>query len=373
MPIDNREYFDFEDVMIRPQLTIKELNSRNDVHLNRTFKVKPDANRPYEWTGVPIIAANMDTIGTFAMADALSKYNCCTALHKHYALDELVNFFVNYDDLGQEHLLFYTMGISDIDIDKFGDFTLKYGVPKNICVDVANGYANQFIDMVSRIREQCPDSLIMAGNVVTGDITYALLRAGASIVKVGIGSGSACLTRRVTGVGMPQLSAILECVNVAHGMDGLVCSDGGCVYPGDVSKAFGGGADFVMLGGMLAGHDECGGRYVTNDGSVWDSITEAEVFGKIRGGIRGMEFYGMSSDTAMNAHNGGTASYKTSEGRTLTVPYKGSVDKTIQELLGGIRSTMTYVGAMELRDLAKCTQFIPHSRQLNTSLTKFEK
>ena len=372
MKIDNREYFDFEDVMIRPQLSIKKLNSRNDVDIRRTFRVNFDANRPYEWTGVPIIAANMDTVGTFAMAEVLTYLDCCVAIHKHYELSDLLDFFIRYRELEEDHLLFYTLGINDNCINKFEEFTKQFGSPKNICIDVANGYANRFIDTVSRIRDEHPDSIIMAGNVVTGDVTYALLQAGASIGKAGIGSGSACLTRRVTGVGMPQLSAILECANVAHGMNGLICSDGGCVYPGDVSKALGGGADFVMLGGMLSGHDECNGKYVTKDGSVWDnkeSITDA---GYTEEDIQGMMFYGMSSDTAMNNHNGGIAEYKASEGRTLIVPYKGSVGKTISEILGGIRSTMTYVGAEELRELSKCTQFIPHSRQLNTSLVNHD-
>lgn len=422
MKVDNRDYYDFSDVHIRPQLSTKQLDSRSLLDPVRTFKAKESGNRPKEWTGVPIIAANMDTIGTFQMAKELFKHQCCTALHKHYPVDDLVKFFIENEE--NEHLLFYTMGINGDSEEKFTEFISKYGIPKNICVDVANGYSNKFIDYVAKVRDLCSESMIMAGNVVTGDATYALLRAGASIVKVGIGSGSACLTRSVTGVGMPQLSAVLECANAAHGMDGLICSDGGCVEGGDINKAFGGGADFVMLGGMLSGHDECGGKIIYDETEQYEMIDEYYIpnyqgynvelkWGqgniptdeefennpeiKVRrveklewtpnkfaknamSGHRipiktpiAMEFYGMSSDTAMEKHNGGMASYKASEGRTLQVPYRGPVSGIIEKILGGLRSAMTYVGAENMHSFARCVQFIPVRQQLNTSLAKYEK
>ena len=354
MNLDIRTYYDYDDVMLVPQLATTKIprDSRDVVNLTRTFSPNPLANRHYEWRGVPIMASNMDTIGTFPMAEALMEFDCCVALHKYYEIDELIGFFKKHEE--KEHLLFYTMGINEDSTEKLHKFIKKYKTPKNICIDVANGYTERFINYVSDIRELCPDALIMAGNVVSADVTYTLIHAGASIIKVGIGNGSACLTRRMTGVGKPQFSAVMECANAAHGSNGLICADGGCIYPGDISKALGGGADFVMLGGMLAGHDECGGWIID------------------KGGKDFMEFYGMSSDTAMKKYNGGVAKYKASEGRTLLVPYKGQVENTIQEILGGIRSTMLYIGAGELKEISKCANFIAHSRQLNTSLVQFE-
>lgn len=370
MLLNDQIELDFQDVLMLPQLARKNAASRDHVILERTFQARSEAYRSYDWTGIPIIAANMDTVGTLQMAEALIKHNCCTAIHKHYTMEELVEFYKKHEE--NEHLLFYTMGITQNSIDKLNEFKYSYKTPLNICIDVANGYMPQFAPFVSKIRELAPDSLIMVGNVVTGDATYALLNAGASIVKVGIGSGSACTTRKITGVGRPQLSAIIECANAAHGLNGLICSDGGCVVPGDVSKAIGAGADFVMLGGMLAGHDESGGKiivktYETNEISECNEIEE-----KVYTEHQFVEFYGMSSDTAMKKHNGGVADYKTSEGRTLRVPYRGSVEKTIREILGGLRSSMMYIGAMELKEVSKCTKFIRVNNQLNTSLTKYE-
>ena len=218
-----------------------------------------------------------------------------------------------------------------------------------ICIDVANGYSEHFGTFVSRVRDKYPNHTIIAGNVVTADMTQELILRGADIVKVGIGPGSVCTTRIQTGVGYPQLSAVIECADAAHGLGGHIISDGGCTCPGDVAKAFGAGADFVMLGGMLAGHDEGGGT-VDETGYV--------------------TFYGMSSDTAMNKHNGGVADYRSSEGRTVRVPYKGKVSKTVLDILGGIRSTCTYVGAENLKNLSKCTTFVRVTQQFNGVFVK---
>ena len=167
--------------------------------------------------------------------------------------------------------------------------------------------------------------MIIAGNVVTCRNDRTILLAGADIIKVGIGPGSVCTTRKQTGVGFPQLSAVLECADAAHGIGGHIISDGGCTVPGDFSKAFGAGADFVMAGGYFAGHTESGGDLIEEDGKKFKL------------------FYGMSSDTAMNKHSGGVANYRSSEGKTVKIPYKGSVKDTLLDLLGGIRSTLTYV------------------------------
>jgi GMP reductase len=374
MKVDTRTYYDFDDVMIVPQLSIKGLGSRDEVKVTRKFLPKPDANRPNEWEGVPIIAANMDTVGTFEMAEALMEFQCCTALHKHYEVTELANFFTKHVD--NQHLLFYSMGINNDSLEKYKEFRHIFGTPKNICIDVANGYMQRFYDFISTMRELAPDSMIMAGNVITGDATYAALKAGASIVKVGLGSGSACTTRIITGVGTPQLSVVMECANAAHGMDGLICSDGGCVNPCDVSKAIGGGADFVMMGGMLAGHDESGGELIYEDDkhtmNAWNIPNSSWERTNTKKTPKYVEYYGMSSKAAMNKHSSGVAKYKASEGRILRVPYRGSVADTITEILGGVRSTMLYVGAEELKNLGKSVRFIAHNKQLNTSLAQYE-
>merc|ERR1719152_1084629 len=216
-----------------------------------------------------------------------------------------------------------------------------------ICIDVANGYAEAFVKCIRDVRTRYPEKTIIAGNVVTKEMTEELIFSGADIVKVGIGPGSVCTTRKQTGVGYPQLSAVLECSDAAHGLGGRIVSDGGCTCPGDVAKAFGGGSDFVMLGGMLAGHEECAGETVQEGGEYF----------KI--------FYGMSSDTAMKKHAGGVAEYRSSEGKTVKVPYRGPVINTINDVLGGVRSSCTYVGATELRELPKRCSFVRVTQQIN--------
>jgi GMP reductase len=336
---------DFKDVLIRPKRST--LFSRKIVDLNRTYKFKHSKK---EWTGVPVIAANMDTIGTFAMAEAFSKHNMIVALHKHYSSEEFIEFYNNHDTDFFNNI-FYSIGLIEQDRVKLRSVLEKINNPdklKNICIDVANGYSEIFVDFVKSVRAEFPNMTIMAGNVVTGEMVEALVLAGTDIVKVGIGPGSTCITRKITGVGYPQLSAIIECADAAHGMSALICSDGGCVVPGDVVKAFGAGADFVMLGGMLSGYDESGGDVFEKNGKKYK------------------KFYGMSSDTAMNKYNGGVAEYRASEGKTVEVEYKGNVDLIIQELQGGLRSACTYVGAARLKDLCKCTTFVRVTQQLNS-------
>ena len=356
MRIENDPKLDFDDVLIRPKRSV--LGSRKDVDLVREFRFKYSMER---FNGVPIIAANMDTVATFEMADALREYKLGTALHKHYTVDELVSYFQKVEnehtklDLREDgkNTVFYSMGILDHDKEKlraFLDAKFTFDLPY-LCVDVANGYSERFADVIKELREKYPDTTIMAGNVVTGEMTEQLILSGADIVKVGIGPGSVCTTRKMTGVGYPQLSAIMECADAAHGMGGLVCGDGGCRYPGDVAKAFAAGADFVMLGGMFAGHDECGGEVFSEMGDI---------------GTAKMKFYGMSSSDAMEKHSGGVADYRAAEGKTVWVPYKGSVNNTINEILGGLRSACTYTGARQLKDLSKCTTFVQVNRQLNT-------
>lgn len=331
----------FKDVMIRPKRST--LKSRSQVSLERNFTF---VNSQKKWSGVPIIAANMDTVGTFEMAEALAKEKIITAVHKHYTPEEWSAFLNNQPDSIYEYIALST-GTGKADEEKIKQILEEHPQIEFLCIDVANGYSEHFVDFVKRARAQFPTKTIIAGNVVTGEMVEELILAGADVIKVGIGPGSVCTTRIKTGVGYPQLSAIIECADAAHGLRGHIISDGGCKIPGDVAKAFGGGADFVMLGGMFAGHDESGGDIVEEDGKKFRL------------------FYGMSSQTAMDKHAGGVAEYRASEGKTVKVPYKGPVAETVKDILGGVRSTCTYVGASELRELSKRTTFIRVAEQHN--------
>ncbi len=336
----------FKDVMFRPKRST--LKSRSQVSLERTFKFMHSKT---DWTGIPIMAANMDTVGTFEMAMALTEKKLFTAIHKHYTLKEW-NEFMQKAPKGIEDFIAVSTGIGEDDIARVAQIYKANPQLKFICIDVANGYSEHFVAFVKKARNQFPDKIIMAGNVVTGEMVEELLLAGADIIKVGIGPGSVCTTRIQTGVGYPQLSAIIECADAAHGLGGQIISDGGCSTPGDVAKAFGAGADFVMLGGMLAGHDESGGELIEKDGEKFK------------------QFYGMSSATAMDKHVGGVADYRASEGKTVKIDYRGRVENTMQEILGGIRSTCTYVGASQLKELSKRTTFIRVAEQENRIYTR---
>lgn len=303
---------------------------------------------------IPIFAANMDTTGTFEMANALSQFKLLTALHKHYTLDQWKAWAAT--EQGQAALPYVAVsaGTSDSDWSKVKEVVDEVKGVNMICLDVANGYSEAFVETVRKYREAYPEHIILAGNVVTGEMVEELTLSGADIIKVGIGPGSVCTTRKKTGVGYPQLSAVIECADAAHGLGSLIVSDGGCTCSGDVAKAFGGGADFVMLGGMLAGHDESGGEVVP----IIDPVTK-EVIGHQK------EFYGMSSAVAMNKHHGGVAEYRASEGKAVLCPYRGPVSKTVTDILGGLRSACTYVGASCLKDLSKRTTFIRVTQQTN--------
>jgi len=348
MKIENDIKLDFNDVLIRPKRST--LISRKQVELTRTFKFLSGLT----WDGVPIIASNMEGVGTFSMATSLEPYNMLCAINKFYSVEEWISFYENSLANGFFHSenLIYTLGMTHDpyqEISKATDILKICTTIKFICIDVANGYTEKFVDYVKRIRHLFPNKIIIAGNVVTPEMTEALILSGADIVKVGIGSGSVCTTRKVAGVGYPQLSAIMECADAAHGLRAHVLADGGCIIPGDVAKAFGAGADFVMLGGMLAGHEE----------SEIDPL-------KDENGNTKIPFYGMSSKKCMDKHFGGVASYRAAEGKTVYLDAKGPVKETVQQILGGVRSACTYVGARHLKDLPKCCTFIRVNRQLNT-------
>jgi len=338
--IEEEIKLDFCDVLIRPKRS--EAASRKAIELVRTFRC-PHAG--LDLTCMPVIAANMSTTGTMDMARAMRREHMLVSLHKHYPLSDLADFFIEERD--KAAACFYTLGITDEDKAKLKEFSKHVKLDK-ICVDVANGYSKYFVDKVKRLREFFPNTILMAGNVVTGDMVQELILAGADIVKIGIGSGSVCTTRLKTGVGYPQLSAVIECADAAHGLGGLICADGGCTTPADIAKAFGGGADLVMLGGMLAGTNECEGRI------------------NLEPGRNGFEFFGMSSKQAQIKFNGGVKDYCAAEGKTVVVKAKGPVQDVLRDIKGGLRSTCAYVGAAGLKDLSKCTTFVKVARTHNT-------
>ncbi len=332
MRIDNDIKLDFDDVLIRPKRSDAPSRSVIDLERENVF-----LHSNATWKGMPLIASNMDTVGTMAMARALAP-GMLTCLHKHHAVDDLVTALAD-DSLSSA--AFLTIGVNDEEFETLRRVADRVPL-SHVCVDVANGYTRFFVDHVRRVRDSFPHLTVMAGNVATPEMVQELLITGAAdIVKIGIGPGSVCTTRLTTGVGYPQLSAIIECADAAHGLKGHVCADGGCRTPSDVVKALAAGADFVMLGGMLAGHDECEGRWITEDGR------------KV-----GFGFYGMASEIAMEKYSGGHRGYRAREGRETIVPYRGAVAGTLQEVTGGLRSACAYVGASSLKDLSKCTTFI---------------
>ena len=366
MRIDQDVKLDYKDVLIRPKRST--LSSRKEVSLERGFTFRnyvpdfPDNIEDEHYRGIPIMAANMDGVGTMEMADKLAEGSIFTCLVKTYPVENLVDYF-NAGIKERTDNVAMSIGTSDSDFDKLVtvynkcESNLKY-----VCMDIANGYSEHFAARVREVRKTFPHIVIIAGNVVTGEMTEELILAGADIVKVGIGPGSVCTTRIQTGVGYPQLSAVIECADAAHGLGGHIIADGGCTCPGDVAKAFAAGADFVMLGGMLAGHDEGGGEVITKFYETNEVDNEGY---RVREMKQFVQFYGMSSDAANTKHFGGLKNYRSSEGREVLVPYRGEVARTVQDLLGGIRSTCTYAGAMKLKQLSKCTTFVRCTQQFN--------
>jgi len=345
MRIEQDIKLDYKDVLFKPKRS--KLESRRDVDLTRTFKF----HYGNEWTGVPIMSSNMDGVGTFAMAKVLQDHKMITVMRKHYSVDDWTK---NAKGVKMKYLSVCTGTGVIWDPDAPDYATMKavlamYPDIKFITVDVANAYHENYADFISRVRDAYPDKTIIAGNVISAEMTEELIIKGADIVKCGIGPGSVCTTRLMTGVGVPQLSGIIECADAANGIGGHIIADGGCVYPGDVSKAFGAGAHFTMLGGMLAGHDESEGEVV--DGKI--------------------QFYGMSSDAAMATHGTRKDGYRGAEGKVVELPHKGPVEKTVIEILGGLRSTCTYIGAKRIKDMPKCTTFVRCTQQVNQVFNQF--
>jgi len=331
--VDNDIKLDFKDVLLRPKRSL--LKSRAEVDLARTFNFRHSGN---SFTGIPLMAANMDTTGTFEMALAFTEHESFVAIHKYYPQEA-------WEEFSKDHphclpFVALSTGASESDYENMCNILGAVPDIQYVCIDVANGYSQHFVEHIRKVRQEFPNVTIIAGNVVTAEMTEELIISGADIVKIGIGPGSVCTTRKKTGVGYPQLSCILECADAAHGLGGHVISDGGCTCPGDVAKAFGAGADFVMIGGLFAGHDQCGGELIVKDGK------------KVK------LFYGMSSTTAMKKHVGCVSNYRASEGKTVEVPYRGDINPTFLDIIGGLRSTCTYCGAMRLKELTKRATFI---------------
>lgn len=345
MKIEQDTKLDFDDVLIKPKRST--LDTRKDVDLIRKYHF---LNSETNWEGIPLIAANLDTTGTFQMARTFIKIDAMTALHRYYDPKKVVEF---YQDERKLWRFFVTVGttVSDSSLQIYKDC-----LPEDlfICLDAANGYTFSFVESLKRIRAKFPRATIMAGNVATTEQTQELLIAGADIIKIGIGPGSVCTTRLKTGVGVPQLSAISECADVAHGLDGHICADGGCRSAGDICKAFGAGADFVMIGGLIAGTNECDGTWIEKNGKKF------------------FRYYGMASNEAMNKYNGGASDYRAAEGKVVEIPAKGPVDDVIKDILGGLRGACSLSGARRLKDFSKCCTFIRCNRILNNVFNQYE-
>ena len=344
MRIEEEIKLDYSDVLFRPKRST--LKSRKDVDLNRKYTFKHSRS---SWKGIPIIASNMDGVGEIDVAKKLSSHKLMTALTKQHDINQIGTIYkrnIFFDSIA------LSCGTSKDSYNRLNSILKKYPKFKFICIDVANGYSENFSNFVSEVRKKYPKKTIIAGNVVTADMTQELVLSGADIVKVGIGPGSVCTTRIQTGVGYPQLSAVMECADAAHGLGAHIIADGGCTCPGDVAKGFGAGADFVMLGGMLAGHKEGGGDIIQENGTKF------------------IEFYGSSSEEANEKHYGGLANYRSSEGKKVKIQMKNSLDNTIRDILGGVRSSCTYVGASSLKQLSKCTTFVRVNNQYNDTFGK---
>ncbi len=354
MRIEDDQKLDFSDVLIRPKRST--LKSRKDVDLNRTYTFRHSKKT---WTGVPIMASNMDGVGMINVALTLQEHELFTCLVKTYTKEDINEVKKKLDP----RYFAVSTGTNSKDYQNLVDILKAHPEIEFICIDVANGYSEHFGDFVEKVRKNYPEHTIIAGNVVTADMTQELILRGADIVKVGIGPGSVCTTRIQTGVGYPQLSAIIECADAAHGLGAHIISDGGCTCPGDVAKAFGGGADFVMLGGLLAGHDQGGGEVITE--YVLNGKINIETGKPLIDEKKYVRFYGMSSETAMKKNYGEVAEYRSSEGKTVRIPYRGDLNHTVKDILGGIRSTCTYVGAPTLKHLPRSTTFVRVHRQFN--------
>ncbi len=349
MRINYDPKLNFEDVLLQPKRST--LSSRKDVDMTRNFTFR---NSGKHMNFLPIFASNMDGEGTFSMAKVLQEYKMMTVITKTTSIDDWRKAVGNGVRLQSVSVCTGTNVMWDKEAQDWKtmqDVLKSFPDVKMITIDVANAYHQNMVDFVKKVRDEYPTKIIVAGNVVTPEMTEELIINGADVVKIGIGPGSVCTTRTMTGVGVPQFSAILDCADAANGVDGHIMADGGCVYPGDIAKAFGAGAHMVMIGGMLAGHDES--EQPVEDGKI--------------------EFYGMSSDRAREKHGRRKDGYRGNEGRLISLPYRGPVQSTVEDILGGVRSACTYIGARRLKDMPKCASFVTTNNVQNRIYEKFTK
>ena len=347
MRINYDAKLNFEDVLLQPKRST--LTSRRDVDMTRKFTFR-NSGKVMNFT--PIFASNMDGVGTFSMAKVLQEHKMMTVITKTTTIDQWRAAVGNGVRLQSVSVCTGTNKVFDDNAEDYKNMqeVLKsFPDVKMITIDVANAYHQNMVGFVAKVREEYPDKVIIAGNVVTPEMTEELIINGADVVKIGIGPGSVCTTRTMAGVGVPQFSAILDCADAANGVDGHIMADGGCTQPGDIAKALGGGAHMVMIGGMLAGHNE----------------SEVEVVDGKR------EFYGMSSDRAREVHGKRKDGYRGNEGRLVTLPDRGPVNETVEDILGGVRSACTYIGARRLKDMPKCASFVTTNNVINKVYEKF--
>ena len=349
MRINYDAKLNFEDVLLQPKRST--LSSRKDVDMTRNFTFR---NSGKQMNFLPIFASNMDGVGTFSMAKVLQEFKMMTVITKTTGIEEWRKAVGNGVRLQSVSVCTGTNVIWDKEAQDWKtmqEVLRSFPDIKMITIDVANAYHQNMVDFIAKVRDQYPTKIIVAGNVVTPEMTEELIINGADVVKIGIGPGSVCTTRTMTGVGVPQFSAILDCADAANGVDGHIMADGGCVFPGDIAKAFGGGAHMVMIGGMLAGHDESEQQVV--DGKI--------------------EFYGMSSDRAREKHGKRKDGYRGNEGRLISLPYRGHVKGTVEDILGGVRSACTYIGARRLKDMPKCASFVTTNNVQNQVYERYTK
>ncbi len=349
MRINNEPKLNFEDVLLQPKRST--LSSRKDVDMTRKFTFR-NSSKVMNFT--PIFASNMDGVGTFSMAKVLQEYKMMTVITKTTTPEQWKAAVGNGVRLQSVSVCTGTNKMFDDDAEDYRnmqDILKMFPDIKMITVDVANAYHQNMVGFINKIREEYPTKVIVAGNVVTPEMTEELIINGADVVKIGIGPGSVCTTRTMTGVGVPQFSAIVECADAANGVDGHIMADGGCTQPGDIAKALGGGAHMVMIGGMLAGHDES--EQEVKDGQI--------------------EFYGMSSDRAREVHGKRKDGYRGNEGRLISLPYRGPVSNTVEDILGGVRSACTYIGARRLKDMPKCATFVTTQNVINRVYEQYTK
>ncbi len=370
-------YLDYSDILIKPKMG-NNLSSRKDVNLTREYVFKRGQIRK----GLGIFNANMATVGNFETAKKLLKAGMFATLHKFYTAEEMIDFMRQCQNEKIDYSnLFISIGIKNgiRELDKLKeieDSTIWF--KPNICIDAPNFYINKAFEVLKHCRELFPESVIMCGNIASSDICHKLLDY-ADILKVGIGPGSVCRTRSVTGCGVPMVSCILDCADVVHSVGGMICADGGIVEVGDICKAFALNADFVMSGGMFAGTDEAEGEviekcYKTNEYAI-DMIDGSKpIPDQPLYDIKKYKlYYGMSSTLANNKFAGGMSNYKASEGREAFIPYTGSLDKILQDIKGGIASACTYIGAANVKDMSKCATLIKVNHTINKVFEKYEK